>query len=420
MTIDATSGVDARPTTSEPWSRIIVHADMDAFYASVEQFDNPQLKGLPVLVGPRSRRGVVLTASYEARPFKVGSAMPMALALERCPQAVVVPPRFDRYAEVSTKVMRVFQDFSPSVEALSLDEAFLDMTGSSHLFGSPAEMGQRIRDSVRAATGLDVSVGVAASKYVAKVASGECKPRGLLVVPPHEAIGWLARLPVARLWGAGPKTQARLQAAGYYTIGDIAAADPALLVTRFGAQGRHFHDLAHARDPRRVEGNRRARSLGSERTLARDVIAPADIASHLKRSADRIARRLRSKGLLAGGVRVRLKTTRFKLLTRQCTLSEPTDVAETLYRAGIELLERFGDRGPFRLVGMAAHSLRTTTTPAQLDLLDDGHRRRLETTLDELASRFGEGAVRRARDLTSHTVLDTAPDLDAPFEDQES
>ena len=330
---------------------------MDAFYASVEQFDDPELRGRPVLVGPRSRRGVVLTASYEARPFKVGSAMSMALALERCPQAVVVPPRFERYAEVSARIMQVFEDFSPSVEALSLDEAFIDMTGSSHLFGSPQEIGQRIRDSVRAATGLHVSVGVASSKYVAKVASGESKPRGLLVVPADRAIDWLAPLPVARLWGAGPKTQARLQAAGYRTIGDIAAEDPDRLVARFGNQGRHFHDLAHARDPRRVEGSRRARSLGSERTLTRDVIHHQDIASHLQRSADRIARRLRRKGLLAGGVRVRLKTTDFKLLTRQCSLAEPTDVAATLYAAGIELLERFGDRGPFRLVGMAAHSL---------------------------------------------------------------
>lgn len=385
---------------------------MDAFYAAVEQFDHPELRGKPVLIGPRSRRGVVLTASYEARPFRVGSAMPMALALERCPQAIVVPPRFDRYAAVSSQIMAVFRDFSPDVEALSLDEAFLDMSGSEHLFGTPREMGQEIRDAVRAATGLEVSVGVATSKYVAKVASGQCKPRGLLVVPADEAMSWLAPLPVARLWGAGPKTQARLTAAGYHRIGDIASESVEVLIARFGSQGRHFHDLAHARDPRRVEGGRRERSLGSERTLARDILDPAEIASHLQRSADRIARRLRHKGLLAGGVRVRLKTTRFKLLSRQCTLSEPTDIAGVLYAAGVELLDQFAGLGPFRLVGMAAHTLTETAEPTQLDLLDNGSRRKLETTLDALAARFGEGAVRRARDLTASTVLDTVPDPD--------
>lgn len=409
---EETSPAAVKQTTPERWQRIIIHADMDAFYAAVEQFDHPELRGKPVLVGPRSRRGVVLTASYEARPFNVGSAMPMALALERCPRAIVVPPRFERYAEVSSQVMAVFRDFSPDVEALSLDEAFLDMTGSEHLFGQPAEMGQRIRDSVRAATGLEVSVGVASSKYVAKVASGQCKPRGLLVIPAAEARSWLAALPVSRLWGAGPKTQARLAAAGYHLIGDIAAEDVDRLVARFGSQGRHFHDLAQARDPRQVEGARRERSLGSERTLAVDVLRPADIASHLKRSADRIARRLRRKGLLAGGVRVRLKTTRFKLLSRQCTLSEPTDLADTLYAAGVELLDQFAGHGPFRLVGMAAHTLTGTEQPTQLDLLEDGSQRRLETTLDALAARFGEGAVRRARDLAADTVLDAVPDLD--------
>jgi len=403
--------------TSQRWPRTVAHADMDAFYAAVEQLDNRDLLGKPVLVGPNSRRGVVLTASYEARPFHVGSAMPMAEALRRCPHAVVVPPRFERYTQISRKIMSVFKDFSPSVEAISLDEAFLDMTGAEHLFGPPAEMGQRLKTAVLEATGLHVSVGIAASKYVAKVASGVSKPRGLIVVAPEQTESWLAPLPVARLWGAGPKTQARLAALGYRTIGDIAAADPVTLTAALGSAGAHFHELAHGRDPRPVEGGRRSRSMGSERTLNEDVVDRADIARHLQRSADRVARRLRRKDLLAGGVRVRLKTTDFRSFSRQCTLKAPSDVADVLYRAGLGLLDRFDHPGPFRLVGLTAHDLRQRQTVNQLDLLGGDRARRLEVALDELSARFGDNVVRRARDLGRDTVMSDAPNRDGLDED---
>ena len=205
------------------WPRIIAHADMDAFYAAVEQLDDPSLRGRPLLVGPRSARGVVLTASYEARPYGVGSAMPMAKARRMCPNAVIIPPRFDRYQEVSATIMKVFSDFSPEVEALSLDEAFLDMTGSEQLFGDPQSIGRRLKSAIREATGgLTASVGLSATKYVAKVASACQKPDGLTVVPPEEAKAWLAPLSVSWLWGAGPKTQARLHQLGLHTIGDVA------------------------------------------------------------------------------------------------------------------------------------------------------------------------------------------------------
>lgn len=397
---------------TDRWPRTVVHADMDAFYAAVEQLDNRDLIGKPVLVGPNSRRGVVLTASYEARPFHVGSAMPMAEALRRCPQAVVVPPRFERYTQISRKIMSVFRDFSPQVEAISLDEAFLEMTGAEHIFGPPEEIGRRLKTAVLEATGLHVSVGIAASKYVAKVASGVSKPRGLIVVSPGETVAWLAALPVARLWGAGPKTQARLTALGYRTIGDIAAADPATLIAALGRAGAHFHELAHGRDPRPVEGGRRSRSMGSERTLNEDVVARADIARHLQRSADRVARRLRRNELLAGGVRVRLKTTDFQSFTRQCTLKAPSDVADALYRAGLSLLERFEHPGPFRLVGLTAHDLRQRADVGQLDLLAGDRERRLEVALDELSARFGDNVIRRARDLGDATVMNDAPNRD--------
>jgi DNA polymerase-4 len=397
------------------WRQIIAHADMDAFYASVEQLDDPSLRGRPVLVGPSSNRGVVLTASYEARPFGVRSAMPVGKAKRLCPHAISVPPRFDRYQEISEIIMDVFADFSPHVEALSIDEAFLDMSGAEHIFGGPESMGRRLKDAVREATGgLTASVGLSGTKYVAKVASGHAKPDGLIVVPPDDAVDWLAPLPVSRLWGAGPKTQRRLTDLGLHTIADVATADPGFLDRQLGSAGRHFYALAHAQDPRRVARHRTAKSVGSDRTLNRDISRREDICAHIRRSADRIGRRLRTKHCVAHGVRVKLKTTDFQILTRQRILGDPTDVADTLYAAGVTLLDEFDHPGPFRLVGMAAYDLVDLDAPRQGDLFANGLRSRgLESTIDGLAKRFGRDVVRRARDLTQTTTLgNLTPNLD--------
>lgn len=382
------------------WPRIVAHADMDAFYAAVEQLDDPALRGRPVLVGPRTDRGVVLTASYEARPFGVGSAMPMAKARRLCPNAMIIPPRFDRYQEVSRTIMRVFSDFAPEVEAISLDEAFLNMTGAEQLFGDPKSMGRRLKDAVREATGgLTASVGLSGTKHVAKVASAHQKPDGLTVVPPEEARGWLAPLPVSWLWGVGPKTQARLHHMGLHTIGEVASADPAFLSAKLGRAGLHFHALAQAEDPRQVAGQRTSKSIGSERTLNKDVYEKADIKLHLRRSAETIGRRLRKKGYVAFGVGVKLKTTGFQLLSRQRRLSEPSDVAEKLYSVGVDLLNEFNHPGPFRLVGMAAYDLVNTNDRVQLDLFGTpAQQRRLEVAIDQLTERFGPDVVHRASD----------------------
>jgi DNA polymerase-4 len=379
---------------------MILHADMDAFYAAVEQLDDPSLRGRPVLVGGTHGRGVVLTASYEARPWGVGSAMPMMAARRLCPAAVVVPPRFERYMEVSRAVFGVFDDFSPSVEALGIDEAFLDMTGCERIFGGPRHIGQQLKDAVREATGgLAASVGVSGTKYVAKVASDYSKPDGLLVVPHAEARAFLAPLPVSRLWGAGPKTAARLRALGLETIGDVASASPRFLAERLGAAGLHFLRLAHAEDVRRVEGRRRARSLSTERTLLRDISGRAAIEALLRRFADELGRRLRRKALRARGVRVKLKTSSFKLRTRQAQLAEPTDLARRLYEAGAALVDQFEHDEPYRLVGLGAFDLEGDA-PAQADLFGgDDRRHRLEVALDELADRFGPAAVVRAEEL---------------------
>ncbi len=396
------------------WPRIVAHADMDAFYAAVEQLDDPTLRGRPLLIGSASPRGVVLTASYEARPYGVGSAMPMVTARRLCPDALIVPPRFERYQEISAAIMRAFGEFSPDVEPLSLDEAFIDMTGSERLFGDPRSMGIRLKEAVRAATGgLSASVGISATKYVAKVASAYQKPDGLTVVPPETAKAWLASMPVSRLWGAGEKTEPRLLALGLRTIGDVADADPKLLADTLGKLGLHFYTLAQAKDPRRVDGHRKSKSIGSENTLERDVRDKSEIKLHLRRSADKIARRLRLKGFVASGVGVKLKTADFKSLTRQQHLPEPTDVAEQLYTVGVDLLEAFTHRGPFRLVGMTAYDLSPAGGVAQAGLFDIfGRKRKLEVAIDTLAARFGGKAVQRGQDLAASGGGTLTPNLD--------
>jgi DNA polymerase-4 len=389
------------------WPRIIVHADMDAFYAAVEQLDDPSLRGKPVLIGPNSYRGVVLTASYEARPFGVGSAMPMGEARRRCPDAIVVPPRLDRYQEISEQVMNVFADFSPYVEAISLDEAFLEMSGSEHFFGPPRAIGEKIKAAVKAATHLNISVGVSGTKYVAKVASAHDKPDGLTVVPQTDARQWLDPLPVTRLWGVGQKTAPRLHAIGLQSIGDIARADKRYLVHHLGSQGAHFHDLAHAQDPRRVSRGRTAKSIGSDRTLSSDITKKEEIEVHLRRSAERIARRVRAKNYMAGGVRIKLKTTKFEMLTRQRHFPKPADTASSFLLLGKKLLDEVHHPGPFRLVGMTAFDLGWRDEPLQLDIFEDSTERKLETTIDDLIERFGKDVVVRGRDLSSPGTIST-------------
>lgn len=390
-------------TIERSWPAITVHADMDAFYAAVEQLDNPALRGKPIMVGPNSYRGVVLTASYEARQSGVGSAMPMGEARRLCPQAIVVAPRFERYQAISETVMNVFADFSPSVEAISLDEAFLDMSGSEHIFGAPEQIGKQIKTAVKAATGLNISVGVAATKYVAKVASAYNKPDGLTVVPPDTTRQWLAPQPVRRLWGVGQKTAPKLYDLGLETIGQVAEAPRTYLVEHLGRAGAHFHDLANGIDPRRVHRGRVAKSIGSDRTLSEDVSRREDIELHLRRSAERIARRVRNKNYLAGGLRIRLKTHRFEMLTRQRGFRRPADSAEEFFKLARQLLaallEREQQAGPFRLVGMAAYDLSWREQPTQLDIFEDSRGRDLEVTMDQLNEKYGEDVLFRAADL---------------------
>ena len=387
------------------WPRIILHADMDAFYAAVEQLDRPELRDKALLIGGAGPRGVVSTASYEARPFGVGSAMPMALARRRCPHAIVLPPRFERYHAVSRVVMETLGTFSPLVEPLSLDEAFVDMTGCEALFGAPHEMGEAVRRAVFEATQLTVSVGISATKYVAKVASDARKPDGLTVVAPDEVAGFLHPLPVDRLWGVGARTCSRLRARGLDTIGDVAAASLDDLERRCGSLGAHIHALAHGRDDRAVIPERDAKSIGSENTLDTDIVGEAAIRPWLLRAADTVARRLRAEGLDARGVRVKLRTADFRLHTRQAHLAAPTHATRPIVEAAEALLHEFDLRTPVRLVGVAAFDLGEdgdSVEVHQLDLFDaprEEHDERLDRTLDVVHERFGEAALTRARHL---------------------
>jgi DNA polymerase-4 len=386
------------------WDRIILHADMDAFYAAVEQLDNPALRGKPIIVGHPSGRGVVTTASYEARPFGVGSAMPMAKARRLCPHAIIVPPRFDRYSEISQQVMEEFGNFSPAVEALSLDEAFLDMTGAEKLFGPPERMARALKDKVFARTQLRVSVGAAPTKYVAKVASDYGKPDGVLVVPPDKVLAFLHPLPVKRLWGVGPKTQERLKSLGLDTIADVAHTPRDVLVRALGSLGDHIADLAAGIDPRVVESDRESKSVGAEQTLEVDIAGRKAIEPHLLGAADRVAHRLRKSGMKARGLRVKLKSFDFRLSTRQMTLDRPSDSADEFYAAAKVLLDDFDLDIPVRLVGLAGFDLVAATAPEQQDLFggaERAKRAKLDRTLDAVWEKFGAGALKRGDDLES-------------------
>jgi DNA polymerase IV len=375
---------------------------MDAFYAAIEQLDRPELRGKPLLIAHPGRRSVVTTASYEARPFGVGSAMPLGKARQLCPQAIVVPPRFERYAAVSASIMRVFGDFSPKVEPLSLDEAFLDMTGAEGLFGPPVEMGRRLKAAVRQATGLTASVGVANSKYVAKVASDLQKPDGLVVVAPGEVRAFLDPLPIRRLWGVGPRTAEIVERLGLRTIGEVARTPVQRLEKALGSLGPHLHALSIGDDRREVEPDREAQSIGHEETLQDDVRSKKEVLPLLLRAADRVAERLRAGDLVAGGVRVKLKTASFRLMTRQTRLDSPSCASKPLFVAASSMLDDFPWDEPFRLVGMAAYDLESGRAPVQTMLFDRETKKRqleLDCALDSVRARFGDTAVRRGSEV---------------------
>ncbi|HEY2106873.1 MAG TPA: DNA polymerase IV [Candidatus Binataceae bacterium] len=389
-----------------PWPAVIAHADMDAFYASVEQLDRPELRGKALIVGGSSRRGVVTSASYEARAYGVRAAMPTAQAHTLCPHGIFVPGRMERYVELSRKIRTVFESFTPIVEPLSLDEAFLNLTGTQRLFGSPLQAGWALKREVYRQTGLVVSVGIATVKMAAKILSDMSKPDGLLVLGPGLVREFLEPLPVQRLWGVGRVTLERLNGAGIRTIGDLARSDAAGLASRFGSLGTHLAELANGRDPRSVLADWQRKSYGEENTFEYDLALDAiKLRTALIAHGEALARRLRADQVRARTVTLKLKLAkplgggRYPLITRSFSLKRATDDGAEITRVALGLISHVGRQEKIRLAGVQVHNLERAET-AQLGLFGPeraaaSKHARLNVALDKVTKRFGDEAISR-------------------------
>ncbi len=391
------SGRQVTDAPSADTTAHILHLDMDAFYASVELLEHPELVGKPVIVGHPSLRSVVTAATYEARKYGVNSAMPMSVALRRCPQAIVLEPHFERYTLYSAQVMELLGEVTPLVEPLSIDEAFLDVSGAVKLLGTPWQIGTRLRERIHSETGLRASVGAAATKYVAKVASSRAKPDGLLVVPLADTVAFLHPQPVSALWGVGSKSEEQLARLGLHTIGDVADVPLDALTRALGpASAVRLHDLAWGRDPRSVNTGRSEKSIGHETTFETDVTDAAVIHRTLLGLSDGVAVRLRRAGVQARTVSIKLRFEDFSTIARSRTLAEPTDLARRIYEETRSLYDAASQGGrPVRLIGVRGEQL--VGAVASFGLWDDDEAwRDTEYAVDAVTSKFGAGAVRPA------------------------
>ncbi|MFC7492117.1 MULTISPECIES: DNA polymerase IV [unclassified Knoellia] len=377
----------------------ILHVDMDAFYAMATLLSHPELVGTPVIIGG-GNRGVVLSATYEARRFGVASAMPMTRARRLCPQATVLPPDHRLYAAISSAVMETFRSVTPDIEPLSLDEAFLDVSGAIRRLGSPALIGAQIRDTIHDEQGITCSVGVASTKFVAKIASGLAKPDGMVVVPRDEVIPFVQQLPVGALWGVGEKTEEQLTRLGLRTVADIAHTPLPTLVRGLGeATGNHLYELAWGRDPRAVQREQREKSIGADETFEYDIDDPREIHRHLLKLSDRVAARLRAARLTGRTVSIKVRFSDFTTITRARTLREPTDTSREIYETATSLFDALGlQRARIRLVGVRLEKLvAVEQAPIQGMLGEADHGwRDADRAVDRASARFGAGSVRPA------------------------
>jgi nucleotidyltransferase/DNA polymerase involved in DNA repair len=387
--------------------RAILHVDMDAFYASVEQLDNPDYKGKPVIVGADPRggqgRGVVAACSYEARKFGVRSALPISRAWKLCPQGVYVRPRMKRYAEVSAEIMKVFRDYTDLVEPLSIDEAFLDITGSTALFGPPEQIARSIKNEIRRRTGLTASVGLAPNKFLAKIASDIRKPDGFMVVEENAIEAFLRDLPISRLWGVGPKTELRLHEMGFRTIGTVAAADRESLVRSLGSLGEHLYQLSRGHDDRPVVAGWEPKSISSETTFDEDTDDRNLLLQTILDLSDHVAERLRKDDYRARKVTLKLRYSSFSTHTKQQSLEKPVQTGEGIAAIARGLFAQFPLKQKIRLIGVAAGELlRAGDDSEQLGLFEQqrsNSKEKLSHTVDEIKERFGPGALRRGSQL---------------------
>lgn len=383
----------------------IVHVDMDAFFASVEQRDHPEFRGKPVIVGADPKggkgRGVVAACSYEAREFGIRSAMPISRAFKLCPQGIYLPVRMWRYEEVSESIFAIFRHFTHLVEALSIDEAFLDVTGSQQLLGPAEKIAHQIKAEIFEKEGLVASVGLAPNKFLAKLASDLSKPNGFLVVLPDRIAEFLHALPISRLWGVGEKSERRLRSLGLTTVGELAAWSRARAESLLGKVGGHLWELSQGIDDRPVEPNREAKSIGSEMTFPEDTDNPEVLRRTLLGLADRVSRRLRQQGYEGFTVTLKYRTSDFLTTTRSTTFRAPTQRGSVLYQTALELLEKIPERGKkVRLLGITVSNLVSLEAPwLQLRLFDPlglDKAERVESATDQIKERFGEEAITRA------------------------
>jgi DNA polymerase-4 len=384
--------------TSKP-EKHIIHLDMDAFYPAVEVLDNPDLKGKPVIVGGTSERGVVSSASYEARKFGVHSAQPTARAFRLCPNGIFLPPRMGRYKEISDQVFEIFFRFTPLVEPLSIDEAFLDVTGSTRLFGLPVDIAKKIKHLVRQETGLTVSAGLAPSKFIAKIASDIDKPDGLTIVPRDRIRAFLDPLPIGKMWGVGKVTQEALNRLNIHTFKDLRTTSALVLEKKFGKGGLKIHQLAMGLDERDVVPHHKEKSIGHEVTFSRDILDKDEAKQELLSLASRVARRMRRHGLSGKTVTLKVKYLDFVQVTRAKTLTKSTDDGPEIYATVCLLLKKTGvGKKPVRLLGISLSQLSHAGSEGQLSLFSrdvaDQKKKDLNTALDSLFDKFGEKSVR--------------------------
>lgn len=387
-----------------PFPRIILHIDMDAFFASIVQLDSPELRGRPVLVGHDGPRGVVCAASYEARPFGCRSAMPMVVAKRMCPQAAVVPVPGGRVRECSGQLFELLHELCPLVEPLSVDEAFADMTGTQRLYGPPQTIARMIRAKIHERLALTASVGVAPNKFLAKLASDMNKPDGLTLTPtdPDAIAQWLAPLPIGRMWGIGQVTEGKLLRRGIRTIGDLQRLDAAIWPLWFGNDAEHFRNLCFGIDDRIIVPDSQAKSIGHEQTFDQDIAVAREVRRVLAQQTEQVGRRLRRHGLKAGRVTVKIRFGDFQTITRSATLDPMTDVTLTLWEAAKNLFETWANRDfhPVRLIGMTAGAL--SDSPGQLGLFGDASRQRqsrVDHAMDRISQKFGGNAIARGSTL---------------------
>ncbi len=382
----------------------ILHVDMDAFFVSIELLSHPELRGKPVAVGGQTR-GVVSTASYEARAFGVNSAMPVGLARRRCPELIMIPPHHHRYAEVSRRIMGILASVTPNVEQVSVDEAFLDVSGATRLFGSPVHIGTALRHRIREQEGVPASVGIAATKHVAKIASAHAKPDGLLLIPKDRTLDFLGGLPVGALWGVGGRTEERLKRAGVDTVGEITALGETRMIRLLGqAAGRHLYALACGVDPRPVCARAEEKSVGREETFFDHVADRTELERIMLAQSHDAARRLRARRLMGRTVSIKVRFGDFTTITRSQTLGRPTQVAADIYAAATSLLRQVTiPADGLRLLGVRVENLTPADSDVQLTFDDDPRRSEAEAAMDAVRDRFGTASLGPAS-LLGHNV----------------